>query len=190
MKKEIFRKLIHLSSLIYPLLYLFFFEKRDMLILTFSLFLFLSVIDFARYKFTNFASFINKIFGIFSRESEKNGGIYGSTYFMCGVFFTILLFEKGVAIASILVLIISDTCASLVGKSIKSPKLYGEKSLSGFLAFFISALVILFYFTQNVTVALITAFLTSVCELFAKKVKIDDNLLIPITSGVFLYLFS
>jgi dolichol kinase len=179
MKQEILRKFIHLSSILYPFLYTFL-EKREMLIITFILAIFLLLIDIIRIKSSLVRNFLNKFFAKISRESEIDGKFYGSTYFMIGTFFTILLFEKQIAIFSLLILIISDTCASLCGKAIRSRKIYQDKSLAGFLAFVFSASVISVFINPWFIIA---GFLTGIAELYAKKIKIDDNLLIPVFYG-------
>ena len=180
-KNEIFRKSIHLSSLTYPALYSFWLEKSEMLYLTGAIATLLLLIDFSRKKYTKFRQFFNSLFTKISRKSEIDGKFYGSTYFMIGTFLTIFLFAKTIAIASLLVLIISDTCASIFGKAISGRKLFQEKSLAGFLAFFISAFIISIF--VNIWFV-ISAFFASLIELYAKKIKIDDNLLIPICYGI------
>ena len=182
MKQEILRKMIHLSSLIYPILYMLWLTREQALIGTFVIFAFLASVDFLRFKSSSFRVFCNKFFAIFSRKEETEGGIYGSTYFMCGVFLSILLFSKEIAIASIFVLVISDTSASLFGKFFKTSKLVGEKTIGGFMAFLITAGTILVFFGEDLYFASIP---TALVELFAKKIKIDDNLLIPLTCGLF-----
>lgn len=179
MKQEILRKFIHLSSILYPFLYTFL-EKREMLVITFLLAFFLLLIDVLRTESKLIRNFFNKFFAVISRKNEIDGKFYGSTYFMIGTFLTILLFEKQIAIFALLVLIISDTCASLFGKAIRSRKIYQDKTLAGFLSFAISASVISAFINPWFIIA---GFLTGIAELYAKKIKIDDNLLIPIFYG-------
>jgi dolichol kinase len=161
---------------------MFWLTRQQALIGTFVIFAFLATVDFLRFKSSAFRGFCNRFFAIFSRKEETEGGIYGSTYFMCGVFLSILLFSKEIAVASIFVLVISDTSASLVGKFLKTSKLVGEKTIAGFMAFLISAGLILVFFGEDLYFACIP---TALVELFAKKIKIDDNLLIPLTCGFF-----
>jgi len=135
--------------------------------------------------------FINKYFSIFSRKWELEGEIYGATHFMLGTFFSIFFFEKNIAIIAIIVLVVSDTCASFVGKLISSPKLIGDKSLSGFLAFFISSFLIsIFFYKESLFIMLLISFITAIVELISKKIQIDDNLLIPITFGLLCNVFN
>lgn len=180
MKKEILRKLIHLSSLIYPILYLLFIEKREMLIMTGSISLVLILLEIAKKQSVFVLKLLNIVFKMVSREKEMEGEIFGSTYFMVAVFLVILLFERQIAIASMLVLVISDTAASLLGKGFGKKKLYKEKSLVGFLSFLSSAIIVSCFFNF---IFIISATFAAFAELFAQKFKIDDNFLIPILYG-------
>lgn len=181
MKKEIFRKLIHLSSIIYPILYIFFLSKKQMLFITCSIAVFLIMLDIIRKYCTPIKRISAKIFYYVCREKELEGAVLGSTYFMIGTFLTILFFSKKIAVASLFILIISDTAASLVGKAVPSRKLYQHKSLSGFIAFIISSIIISAFFNYFFIIpSIAVAFL----ELYAQKLRIDDNLLIPVSYGI------
>lgn len=153
-----------------------------MLAITFTVFCFLLLVDLAR-KFSQPVRLIfNKFCGSIVREHEALGYMYGSTYFMMGTFISIFFFEKEIVCASLFVLIISDTAASVFGKAFGKKKICGEKTFVGFLAFLISASLISLFFSVKLVFA---AALTSVVELYAKKMRIDDNLLIPISYCIF-----
>ena len=190
--QEIFRKIIHLSSLCYPLFYLFTNNKIWVLIVTGSAFMMVFLIDLLRFCNKNVNDIFCKYLKFTIREGEKRG-FTGSTYFMCGTFFTILLFPREVAIVSLCVLVISDTCASVVGISIGRVKIVGNKSLEGTLAFFCSALMVAYfgwvYFGLLPYLLLIASFVTTTMELFSKQLKCDDNILIPIGFAS-VYLFA
>jgi dolichol kinase len=190
--QEIFRKIIHLSSLCYPLFYLFTNNKVWVLVVTGSIFLTVLLIDIFRIFNKNVNDIFCKYLKFTIREDEKKG-FTGSTYFMCGTFFTILLFPKEIAIVSLCVLVISDTCASVVGISIGRVKLVGNKSLEGTLAFFVSALAVSYcgcvYFGLLPHLLFVAAFVTTVMELFNKQLRCDDNILIPVGFAS-VYLFA
>lgn len=186
-KVEIIRKIIHLSSLSYPLLYITFATRKIMLICVGLLLLSLLFIDVTRKKYTKVNEIFCKYLGFTIRKAEHQS-FTGSTYFMIGTFFTILLFSQQIAILSLCVLVISDTCASLIGISCGKRKIMKNKTLEGFLAFFISALVISFiggiYFYMPPTPLMVASLVASSLELFSKKIKIDDNILIPLGYGI------
>jgi dolichol kinase len=190
--QEIFRKIIHLSSLCYPLFYLLTNDKLLVLVITGTIFLMVLSIDVLRIFNKNVNDIFCKYLKFTIRENEKKG-FTGSTYFMCGTFFTILLFPRDIAIVSLCVLVISDTCASVVGISIGRIKLVGNKSLEGTLAFFISALTVSYfgwvYFGLLPYLLFISSFVTTIMELFNTQLKCDDNILIPVGFAS-VYLFA
>lgn len=185
-KEEIFRKLLHLSSLVYPVFYLFR-DKSFVLIITGIILFFVSLFDLMRLKIYS----LNKIFSKYCNfliRKEEEIKIAGSTYFMIGTFLSVFLFEKRIAIASLFVLVISDTFASIIGLLYGKNKIVGSKSLEGSVAFFLSCFLISYFFFDSKGNVLISITLTSIIvtalELFSKKIKIDDNILIPIGYGV------
>ena len=192
MREEIFRKSVHLSSLTYPIIYFLFLTKIQMITLVFCIMLFVIVGDLVRVK----TKWLNNIFNIILRDGEKNGGLSGATFFMIGTFLTVLIFNKNIAIASLFVLVISDTAAAIFGKLIKSKKILGDKSVAGCFAFLASSIMItlvsfyLFRWTSNYNLLhiFIPCFVTTIAELFAKKIHMDDNILIPIVFGLSIYL--
>lgn len=189
MKEEIFRKLIHLSSLIYPIIYFLFFTKIEMILIIGIIMIFVIITDLIRVN----SKWLNAIFHTMLRDGEKRGGFSGATFFMIGTFLTVVLFSKNIAIASLCILVISDTAAAIFGKMIKSKKILGQKSVAGSFAFLLSSVALtsfLFYSlitNYNALHVIIPCLLTTIAELFAKKINIDDNILIPITFGLTTY---
>lgn len=110
----------------------------------------------------------------------------GATYVILGAFLAVLLFPRKVAISAMLFLSISDAAASLVGIKFGRIHFLG-KSLTGSLAFFVSAAIIV-YFAQPGPwwVGLIGALTATVVEALPLKLgghKLDDNLTIPLSAG-------
>jgi dolichol kinase len=175
MKKEIYRKLLHLSSIIYPLLYSYILSKNSMLLLTGIISLILIIMEIVRKINPKIKHFLYKNLEFMAREHEKEE-IAGSTYFMIGVFLCILFFPRSIAIPAMLVLIISDAAASIFGKLFGKVKMYEEKTWVGFFSFAVSASLISLFFNK---LFIIPAILTALFELYSKKLKVDDNLLVP-----------
>ena len=186
-KNEVKRKLFHQSSLTIPIGYLLL-QKETMLILTgITAFLFI-ITDILRFRVNFIKNLIYKICGPIIRE-EESSRFFGSTYVMIGGFFTILFFEKSFAITALLYLTISDSLAAIIGSRFGRIKI-NNKSLIGFLSFMISGLLIGIYITNlGFRLAFTGAFLTAIIELIVPK-KIDDNIVIPVTGGLFLTIFS
>jgi len=145
---------------------------------------FLSV-DLLRHYHSGMASLFRKyFFGKVLREEEKPT-LMGSTYFLFSTLLTILLFPKSIAIASLLILILSDTCAALVGKGIGKISIFG-KTLEGSIAFFFSSLLIVWLYPNlNRFWGCVAALGATLTEIF--PIKLDDNLTIPLVAGAIMF---
>ncbi len=184
---EFKRKLIHMVSVIYPLMYFYFFDKFTMIVIITSLFFAVLLWDVLRIRGIK----IKLLTFFYTVVREKEGKrLVGATYFLASNFIVILFFPKDVAILSMLILVLCDTAAALIGKAYGKHKITSlAKSWEGFLAFnFFGILIIFTYFSllPNLTytvyiVAFIALLVTSIIELLANKIHIDDNLLINIT---------
>ena len=183
-KEEIVRKLIHMSSLWIPILYLHS-TTAIMLKILLPLTIGALVIEFTRKYSPLVNGLINKLIGRIMRDSEKNSSSFaGATHLFIAATLAIAFFNKEIAIFALLILVISDTCAALIGYKLSWIKI-NDKSLTGALSFVISAYAIYYYLTSvynfdlpfvQSMIAIISA---AIFELFSKKLKIDDNFLIP-----------
>jgi dolichol kinase len=140
---------------------------------------------------------VEKFFGSLLREREASGTfvLSGTSYMMGGFLITALLFPKGIAITSWMVLIISDALAAIVGMRIGTATNHG-KSIEGAVAFFISALVIgvLSYgfipHHANFFALFLACLLTTAVEYYSFQIGFDDNFTIPVTFAATLALFG
>lgn len=184
---EIRRKIFHLSSLIFPLTYLFIsktFMSLALFLITFSTVL----LDKYRHHNQKIKVLIEFFFSSLFRKAEKTGNFKfsGVSFMMLGFFITCLFFPKGLAITSWLILIISDCLAAIIGIKFGILTKYG-KSIAGSSAFMVSATLIsiVSYFFIGINssffIIIISCFMTTLIEFYAKKIKIDDNLTIPVT---------
>jgi len=109
----------------------------------------------------------------------------GSTYFLLASVLVIWLFSKPIAMVSVLILIISDTCAAWVGKGIGRVAIF-TKTLEGSLAFLLSAFLIAWsYPGLNRLSGSLAALGATVIELL--PIPIDDNLTIPLVAGAIMF---
>ena len=186
--QEIKRKMIHLSSLWIPILYIYI-DQELMLKLLITLSVIALMIDILRKIIIPLNNLVNVIIGDLMREDEKTASAFsGATYLYISSALTIYLFSKEVAIFALFILMISDSFAALIGKKFGKVKLM-DKSLEGSISFAFSAIVIYYilniYF--NFSLPLITyifAILSgTIAELFAKKIRLDDNFIIPLAIG-------
>lgn len=182
-KKEIFRKLIHLSSL-WIIFAVWLFDKKDLIIIFSILTLVIFLSELVRKYSVFFEKIYNLLFGSILRSHEKNGSLSGAFYVIFASLLSIIFFEKIIVMTAISIMIISDSFAALVGIKFGRHKIL-TKSIEGSLAFFISSfLIIIFFYGYKVGFfnIFIVAFISSFVELISKKIRIDDNLSIVIST--------
>ena len=116
LKLEIKRKLFHATSLIFPIMYIYNSKTYILNLLIFFTILVL-ILDIGRNYSTKLNNFILKIFDSLIRKGEFGSGfkLSSMSYMMLGMLTTAIFFPKGLAINSWLVLIVSDSLASILG---------------------------------------------------------------------------
>ncbi|MGQ9645927.1 MAG: diacylglycerol/polyprenol kinase family protein [Thermodesulfobacteriota bacterium] len=184
MKVEITRKIVHLATLVIPLGYALT-PKETILVFLVPFFICFLSVDLLRHFIPALASLFRKyFFGRVLREEEEKR-FMGSTYFLFSTILTLLLFPKPIAISSLLILILADTAAALVGKGVGRVRILG-KTLEGSMAFFFTALLIVWIYPN------LNRFSGSVAALGAAAVemvpiRLNDNLTIPLTAGAIMF---
>ncbi|NTW51838.1 MAG: phosphatidate cytidylyltransferase [Chlorobiaceae bacterium] len=186
---EFARKSIHLSSLLIPLIYWYIGRKQALLIIVpiTAGFLFVDV-------FKNFIPSLSKwyheTFGSMLRHHELNKErlhLNGATWITLSALILIAFFPKTIAVAAFAMVSVSDTMAALVGKKFGRHR-FGEKSLEGSLAFFISAFIVVSVVPGLLLpVGAIMALAGTIAEALTIRIdglKIDDNLTVPIASAL------
>jgi dolichol kinase len=181
---EIKRKIVHLATLVIPVGYALTSEETVILFLI-PFFLALLAVDLLRHLHSGMASLFRKyFFGRVLREEEQPT-LMGATYFIFSTILTILLFPKSIAITSILILILSDTTAALVGKWIGRVQIFG-KTLEGSMAFLLTALLIVWiYPNPNRLSGSLAALGATWIEIL--PIKLNDNLTIPLVAGAIMF---
>ncbi len=184
---EIKRKIVHLATLIIPFGYGLSSERVVLSFLIPFFLVYLSV-DLLRRVNPGLALLFRKHFlGRVLREEEERH-LMGSTYFLFSSILTILFFPKPIAIASLLILILSDTAAALVGKAFGRIPIFG-KTLEGAGAFFFTSLLIVWIYPGlDRFSGSIAAFMSTVIELL--PIPVDDNLTIPLVAGLIMFFGS
>lgn len=187
--EEIIRKLIHISSLWIPFLYLY---STTALMLKILLPLTIAAIsiDFSRKYIPKLNQLIHNLIGNIMRSHEHKS-FAGATYLFISSTLTIAFFSKEIAIFALTILMISDMLAAIIGRKFGKTALF-EKSLEGSLSFMISAIFIYYYFitVYNFNLPLKQSILAilaaTIAELFAKKIHLDDNFAIPLAVSLIL----
>ena len=145
--------------------------------------------DFLRQRNSKLNDFVSTAFKPIMRGSEYNR-LAGTTYLLTGVLLIAALFTKEVVSLSLLFLAFADPIASFVGIKYGTIKIFGHKSLQGFLAAvavcFLATLAFLSYYdvkTNLLLVAIVAGFIGAVAEL-VPLAKIDDNFTMPLMSSL------
>jgi dolichol kinase len=188
-KDELFRKLIHLTSLSIPIVYYFITAETAAIILGILAAAAL-IIDLSRYLHPETGKIFYKIFGFLLREHEldhKRKNLNGATYVLISALVSVLIFPKVIFITAFSILIISDSSAALIGRKIGKRK-FLSKSFEGTLAFFVSACIVILFtpkvsgFVEEYLIGFAAAFVGAIVENISFKL-VDDNLSIPLSVG-------
>jgi dolichol kinase len=180
---ELKRKAIHLASLTIPIAY--YLSPRSWSrtwekVLLASVILSLAIEVF-RLNHPRIRGVFRHFFGELLRNHEE-ASLLGSTYLLIAVLLTIHLFDKPVAVLALAFLILGDTVAAIVGKSIGKHKLLGGKTVEGSLACFLMCLGLSLLMPGiPFFVGLVGATTAMIFELL--PIPLDDNFRIPLSAG-------
>jgi dolichol kinase len=182
-KDEAPRKAIHLSSISIPLgmLYLPLVWGRRILIV---IALTLLVVDLVKIPQPTARSYFTAFFGHLIRRHE-HGGITSSTYLVISALLATYLFEREVAAAALVFLIVGDTLAAIVGKAWGRTRIF-DKTLEGFLAGFVTSLAAAWLIVPVIPLPAlaIAALVAAIVEIL--PIPVDDNFRIPLVAGLVL----
>jgi len=163
-----------------PLTYLWALNKEQILILSVIITICFITADILRMNFTLAEKYFLTICSKLLRQNEIRKGLTGASYLFIGMTITILIFDKQAAVPAMLFLCVADPMAAIFGKNFGKIKIY-NKTLAGFLAFSITASVIVISITDYGLTGMGIALLTAAVELL--PIGINDNLVIPLVSG-------
>ncbi len=189
-KSEVARKAIHLSNAIIPLSYYFFSpDKIDMIIVLASFLILCFFIEIYRKNNLKLSRIFSNWFEFMMRDEEKKGELTGATWVFVGALFTILLVPDPFNIISLLFLSFGDTFAAIIGRKFPYIKL-GRKTLSGSIAGFLACIAIGLVIDIAITyeIIILGAFMAMFIE--ALPMPVNDNVSIPVFSGLSMYYFS
>lgn len=131
-------------------------------------------------------------FGRMLRTHESAGArqsLTGATFMLIGAFLCLLFFSQWIAAVSMAVMLVADTAASLIGRRFGRIS-FGGKTLEGCLAYLVSGVAVvaiiglladrpLWFLCAGV----VGVVLSLPAELYARRLRLDDNLLIPLVIG-------
>ena len=183
-KNEIYRKSIHLSSLIIPAIYAFV-NYSTFIYLISIITILVTILDMLRQKNSYVKYLFNKIFYLSIREYEINN-FMSATYLLYGFLSISLIFNQKIVIISMLITCISDSIAALFGIKYGRIKLLHNKTFEGTFLFCLSAYFIISILDFNIFKSMLFCMLIGSVELSTPTKY--DNLTVPISSSIILYI--
>jgi dolichol kinase len=184
-KGELCRKGIHLLSLIIPACF-FILDSRLVISGLIIGCAFFALFDILRFFGTNqIKKFMGVNFGFLLRPREEKSFSGATTILLAGLL-VYIFYDIRAAAASMVIIVIGDTAAALIGRSFGRIRFY-NKSLEGTSAFILFALL----FVQFIPglpnrIAIIGVVVGAIMELL--PVPIDDNITVPLIAGGFMQL--
>ena len=148
------------------------------------------IIDIARLRNRGFwRNFAKKILSPIIREHEHQGDFTGATYILISFCLTIALYTKPIAMAAITFIIVGDALAALLGRKFGKTKFYKNKTYWGSFGCFLGTLIVAIWSPGLAfPVALGGAVIAVIFEAFS--FGIDDNVTVPLLSGLAMTLFE
>ena len=194
--QELLRKTIHLISLSIPVVYIFV-TKEFALAILIPLCIIAIIIDLLSKGKNPIHYYLFKFFGKILRthEVEKKYVLNGASWVLISAVLCVFVFPKIITVVAFTILIISDSCSAIFGRMYGKHRLFDKKSWEGTFAFFISAWVVVIiygiifnlpfsYFYFGILAGIIGGF----AEAASGIMKMDDNLTIPVSAGLVLWL--
>lgn len=182
LKKEFFRKSIHMISAFVPLLYFYSPQMVMTGLLFITLIYFIS--EVLRARDINLP-IISKITILASRTRDEGNIVLGPITLSIGIFLAFTMFDYRTATIAIFALSFGDGVASLFGKiigGIKIPLTFG-KTISGSMSAFIVLVIIYLLCGMNITQSILISLFATIVE--AIPSADFDNLILPVFVGLF-----
>ncbi len=183
-KFELKRKLLHLTAGIISLLFLIY-----KLITPFQIFLILmsgTLLSLIHKKIQ--IPIVSYFLNNFERKEEREHLPGRALIFaVAGALLALQLFPRNIALASISILIFADPISSLIGINFGKTKSFinEKKNIEGHIAAALISSMIAWFFVPFylAIIGAITAMLFESLIIQVQKIKLDDNLIIPIAAG-------
>ncbi|MFH0948471.1 MAG: diacylglycerol/polyprenol kinase family protein [Elusimicrobiota bacterium] len=176
------RKTSHWFILLVPFFYIFFLEKKMVLTILAVAMLLVVVFELFRLKNEKFNQKLLKIFDGIYRENEVKK-VSTLIFTLSGMFWTILFFEKEIALLAIFFLTFGDGFAALVGEKYGKHKIFRKKSWEGVATNLITCLAVGLVFSHFHQIKFSQIFFGSLAATVIEILPVKDNLLIPIISA-------
>ncbi len=184
--QELARKATHLTALVIPSgYYLLDFTKLEMLSVMLPLTLLVVIIDISRLRngllWNN--KLVSSLFSRMIRVHEAGGDFTGAFYILVAVCVTVALFSKSVAVAALAFVVVGDTIAAIIGRLFGKHRFGNSKSVEGSLGCLLGTVVVAGV-TPNLAFGIGIAGAITATVVEALPFGVDDNLTIPLASGL------
>lgn len=181
LRKEVLRKLIHLLELpvliAYTLVSRLYGDKLGILLLT-ALLIILLELEYIRLQYKLSLPLVVDIL----RRKEKDN-IAGNIFFVASTIICFAAYDYQIAILALLLTVFGDLMAALVGIRFGKTFLFKRKTLEGFLAGFLTNLLVGYAVMPGQWIIFAPmALCASLVELWTGK--LDDNLTVPLAAGL------
>jgi len=187
--QELLRKSTHMGAMIIPGgYYLLELTRVEMLSIMIPATLMVILGDIARLRdWSLWSKILSRFFDGMIRPHERAGDFSGAAYILSTVCLVVAIYDKSVVIAALAFIIVGDTLAALIGRRFGKHK-YGKKSIEGSLACLVGTVAVALITPDlPLLVGISGAFVATVVE--GLPLKIDDNVSVPILSGLYMTLF-
>jgi dolichol kinase len=183
--REVWRKMLHLFALSIPIGYQFV-SRHAAFGIVFGCFLIALLVDLARLRGWPVQRIWRPVVDPIVRPKESRN-FTGATYILLAGWLCPLLFELPAATLGMLAIILGDTAAALVGRRWGRHRTIGNRSIEGSAAFLAAAMLAGVCAPGiPLVIGLIAAPIAATVEMFS--IKIDDNLSVPLTVGLYAHL--
>lgn len=189
---ELGRKSIHLVSLCIPIIYLNINHVTGILILV-AMTVTSFAMDLLRHWHAPSRQLLMKVVGPLLRKHEVESDplrLTGATWVLIAATLSLSVFPTIVGVTAFTVLIVSDTCAALVGRLIKTRPFF-DKSLGGSTVFAVSAVIVVGIYasifdlpTSFIIAGAFGAVISAIVEAASVTLRMDDNISIPFSFAI------
>ncbi len=190
--QEAWRKATHTGALIIPGAYYFFeLTKIEMLTYMVPIALSMVIIDIARLRDLALWNRIAKpLLSGMVRPHEKAGDFMGASYILLTICVTVALFDKNIAIAGLAFTMVGDSFAAMIGRKFGRYKFGRNKSIEGTLGCLLGTLLVAWFMYPYLPwqLGVVGAVVGALAEAFS--FGIDDNVTVPLASGLVMTLLS
>ncbi len=116
-------------------------------------------------------------------RSVEEKTVAAHVYTAISIFFISMVFPESVLVPSIIIPILQDAMAAVVGRGFGKRVIARNRTLEGCLAGFLTGFLVGIYFL-NILIALLVAAILEIADFLTTAININDNLLFPIIAAI------